>query len=78
MALLIWLVFGSEGPGHRVAKAIATPFLIAGIGVSVLSQSVLLIIGPLVGGLVLWLMWGPPRPSMDNSHTEPEPFSSRS
>ena len=62
VALLIWLVLGSEGPGHTVAKVVATPLLIAGIGVSVMSQSVLLIVGPLVGGLTLGLMWAPQGP----------------
>ena len=77
-ALLLWLVLGSEGPGHKVAKIIATPLLIAGIGVSILSQSVLFVIGPVIGGLVLWLMWGSKRPSSDNTNPEPEPFSGRS
>ena len=56
-ALLIWLAIGSGGPGHKVAKLVATPLLVAGIGVSILSQSLLMFVGPLVGGLVLWFMW---------------------
>ena len=77
VGLLIWLVLGSEGLGHKVARALATPLLIAGIGVSIVSQSILLLIGPIVGGLVLWLMWGSRRPSTDNSNPEPGPFLSR-
>ena len=61
VALLIWLVLDSERPGHKVARIIATPLLVAGISVSILSQSLLFIVGPFVGGLVLWLMWGSKR-----------------
>lgn len=57
-ALLLWLVLGSGDPGHEIAKVVATPLLLAGTAVSLLSQSVLLIVGPVAGGLVLWLMWG--------------------
>jgi glycerol uptake facilitator-like aquaporin len=73
VALLLWLVLGPEGRGHTVAKIVATPLLLAGIGISVLSQSALLVVGPVVGGLVLWLMWRPARKRSDrafsSSHT---------
>ena len=67
VALLLWLVLGSEGPRHTVAKVIATPLLLTGMGISVFSQSVLFVLGPLVGGLVLWLMWSPRNRRVDNS-----------
>ena len=78
VALLAWLVLGRRGRVHWMARIIATPLLVAGIGVSLLSQSVLLIAGPLVGAIVLWLMWGWEPHSPDNSHPEPSPFSSES
>ena len=75
-ALLLWLVLGPDR--HKAARLVATPLLIAGIGVSVLSHSVLFIVGPLVGGVVLWLMWFPPSWQVSgNSNPEPDPFYSR-
>ena len=65
-ALLMWLVIDSEGPAHTWAKIVATPLLIAGMATSLLSQSVLFILGPVIACLVLWFMWKPKkRPEPD-------------
>lgn len=57
VALLVWLALGADSPRHRAARVIATPLLIVAVCVSALSHSALFIVGPLVGVLVLFLMW---------------------
>ena len=77
-ALLLWLVVGSDTRGHKLSKLLMTPLLLVGIGVSVLSQSLLFVAGPLLGGIVLWLMWFPPPWRVSgNANPEPGPFHSR-
>lgn len=56
-AVVALLVRAATGEQHRSVRLILTVLLIAGIVVCLLSQSVLFIVGPLVGGLVLWSMW---------------------
>ena len=73
-ALLLWLILAPASGFHSVVRTVMTPLLIAGVGISVLSQSALLAVGPLVGGLSLWLMWRLPR-TVDSS--EEDPFAGR-
>lgn len=76
VAMLLWLAMAA-GRVHSIARMIATPLLVVGVGISLLSQSVLFVLGPLVGGLVLWLMWSSGGRSRHAEFSEPGPFHSR-
>lgn len=74
-ATLLFAVL-ADGTAKTVMRVALTPLLLGGIAISVLSQSVLLVVGPVVGGLVLWGLWrGSSRPS--SSDPAPPPFFGR-
>ena len=60
VGLLLWT---SLGRGGAITRAVVTVLLIAGSGISLLSQSVLIFLGPLVTGVFLWFMWAPRSPA---------------
>lgn len=75
VALLLWAALAPEGPIFTIIRVVLTMLLVGGIGISLLSQSILIIVGPLLGGLFLWLIWGSGRRARRLS--EPGPFYSR-
>jgi hypothetical protein len=73
-AILLFAVL-AESKAKSVTRIVLTPVLVAGIGTSVLSQSVLFVIGPVIGGLVLWGLWS--GGTRDTGNPEPPPFYGR-
>jgi hypothetical protein len=61
LCALLWLALSSATRTFAVARLIATPLFIAGAVVSIYSQSALLVMGPTLSVVMLWLMWTKPR-----------------
>ena len=59
VALLLWTSFEREGRVSAVSRVVVTVLLALGAGISLLSQSVLIVVGPLLASVFLWLMWRP-------------------
>lgn len=75
VALLLFAVL-AEGRSQIAMRVMLTPLLLTAIVISALSQSVLILLGPTVGSLVLWRLWsGQPRPR--GPMAEPPPFYDR-
>jgi apolipoprotein N-acyltransferase len=55
--LPVWVAVSEPSPLRSALRAVLTVVLIGFIGVSLLSQHVLIVIGPVLGGILLWLMW---------------------
>ena len=55
--LLVWLAVSPERTTPLGARAVVSLLLVAGAGISLLSHSLLVVAGPLVAGLFLWLIW---------------------
>ncbi len=73
VAIILWAILSDS----IWPKAVLTPPLLAGIGVSALSHSYLFFFGPPIGLLVLWLMWRFQPPVRRNERWNPPPFHSR-
>lgn len=77
VGLLLWLLVAPEGPWLTAGKGVVSVLLVAGLGISLLSQSVLVVVGPVLVGILLWLMWRGSGRAQENDNPEPEPFSAR-
>lgn len=75
-ATLLFAVL-AEGTAKTVMRIALTPLLLGGIAISLLSQSLLFIAGPVLGGLVLWRLWAGSRRRRSSSDPEPPPFYGR-
>lgn len=75
-ATLLFAVL-AEGTPKTVMRVALTPLLLGGIAISVLSQSVLFIAGPVIGGLMLWGLWAGSGRRRSSSDPEPPPFYRR-
>ena len=75
-ATLLFAVL-AEGAVRTVMRVALTPFLLGGIAISLLSQSALFIAGPVIGGLVLWRLWGGSRGRRNSGDQEPRPIYGR-
>jgi hypothetical protein len=73
-AILLFAVL-AQGRAKSVMRLLLTPFLLAGIAITVLSQSILFVLGPLICGLVLWGLWKGNASASANA--EPPPFYDR-
>ncbi len=60
LSALLWLALAPPSRMFAAARLVATPIFIAGTAVSIYSQSVLLVLGPALSGVMLWLMWSRP------------------
>lgn len=69
VAILLFATL-AEGKAKSVMRVALTPFLVAGIAVTILSHSILFILGPLICGLVLWELC---RGGSRSAHASPEP-----
>lgn len=65
----------AEGRAKSLMRVVLTPFLLAGIAITVLSHSIMFILGPLVCGLVLWGVWK--GSASGSANAEPPPFYER-
>lgn len=61
LSALLWLALAPPSRTFAMARLVATPIFIAGAAVSIYSQSVLLVLGPVLSVVMLWLMWSKPR-----------------
>jgi ABC-type Fe3+-siderophore transport system permease subunit len=75
VALLLFAAL-AEGRSQIALRIVLTPLLLAAIGISALSQSVLILLGPTVGSLVLWRLWSGQSRSK-SPMSEPPPFYDR-
>lgn len=57
LGALSWLALSPATRTFAVARLVATPIFIAGAVVSIYSQSALLVMGPMLSVVMLWLMW---------------------
>lgn len=66
----------AEGRSKIALRILLTPLLLVAIVISALSQSVLILLGPAVGSLVLWRLWSG-QPRSRGPMSEPPPFYDR-
>ncbi len=66
LSALLWLGLSPHTQTFAIARLIATPVFIAGAVVSIYSQSVLVVMGPTLSVVMLWLMWSKPRGELRN------------
>lgn len=57
VALPLWVALSPPTHANTVLRTILSVVLVGFIGISLLSHSVLIILGPLLGGIFLWLTW---------------------
>lgn len=75
VAILLFAVL-AEGTAKNVLRVALTPLLLGGIAITVLSHSILFILGPVFCGLVLSALWSGVSP-IRNQDPEPPPFYGR-
>lgn len=61
VSALLWLALAPPTRLFAAARLVATPIFLAGAAVSIYSQSALLVVGPTLSVVMLWLMWSKPR-----------------